>query len=32
MITLLSYPESYGLEDNNPYGLKVFAESPPCRD
>src|SRR6201991_2103613 len=25
MITLYSYPELYGLEDNNPYGLKVFA-------
>lgn len=25
MITLFSYPELYGLEDNNPYGLKVFA-------
>jgi len=25
MITLYSYPGLYGLEDNNPYGLKVFA-------
>ncbi|CAB3752132.1 glutathione S-transferase family protein [Paraburkholderia humisilvae] len=25
MITLYSYPQLYGLEDNNPYGLKVFA-------
>ena len=25
MITLFSYPELFGLEDNNPYGLKVFA-------
>jgi glutathione S-transferase len=25
MITLYSYPALYGLEDNNPYGLKVFA-------
>jgi glutathione S-transferase len=25
MITLYSYPTLYGLEDNNPYGLKVFA-------
>ena len=25
MITLFSYPELYGLEDNNPYCLKVFA-------
>ncbi|WP_213764105.1 glutathione S-transferase C-terminal domain-containing protein [Caballeronia sp. dw_19] len=24
MITLFSYPELYGIEDNNPYGLKVF--------
>jgi hypothetical protein len=32
MITLFSYPESYGREDNNPYRLKVFAEIPPCRD
>ncbi|MEA3102741.1 Tom37 metaxin N-terminal-like domain-containing protein, partial [Caballeronia mineralivorans] len=25
MITLFSYPELFGLEDNNPYGLKIFA-------
>jgi len=25
MITLYSYPQLFGLEDNNPYGLKVFA-------
>jgi hypothetical protein len=25
MLTLLSYPELYGVADNNPYGLKVFA-------
>jgi glutathione S-transferase len=25
MTTLFSYPGLYGLEDNNPYGLKVFA-------
>jgi glutathione S-transferase len=25
VITLHSYPGLYGLEDNNPYGLKVFA-------
>ncbi|CAB3751564.1 glutathione S-transferase C-terminal domain-containing protein [Paraburkholderia solisilvae] len=25
MMTLYSYPELFGLEDNNPYGLKVFA-------
>ena len=24
-ITLYSYPELYGLAENNPYGLKVFA-------
>jgi glutathione S-transferase len=25
MLTLFSYPELYGVTDNNPYGLKVFA-------
>jgi glutathione S-transferase len=25
MITLFSYPELYGVADNNPYGLKTFA-------
>lgn len=25
MITLYSYPELFGVADNNPYGLKVFA-------
>ena len=25
MITLYSYPELYGVADNNPYGLKVYA-------
>lgn len=25
MLTLVSYPGLYGLADNNPYGLKVFA-------
>jgi glutathione S-transferase len=25
MITLYSYPELFGLADNNPYGLKIFA-------
>jgi glutathione S-transferase len=25
MLTLVSYPGLYGLTDNNPYGLKVFA-------
>jgi hypothetical protein len=25
VLTLYSYPELFGLPDNNPYGLKVFA-------
>ncbi len=25
MITLYSYPELFGVSDNNPYGLKIFA-------
>src|SRR5438874_20063 len=25
MITLYSYPELFGVADNNPYGLKIFA-------
>jgi glutathione S-transferase len=25
MLTLFSYPDLYGVADNNPYGLKVFA-------
>ena len=25
MLTLVSYPGLYGLADNNPYGLKVYA-------
>ena len=25
MITLYSYPELFGVADNNPYGLKVYA-------
>ena len=25
MLTLFSYPELFGLADNNPYGLKIFA-------
>ena len=25
MITLYSYPRLFGVADNNPYGLKVFA-------
>ncbi len=31
MLTLFSYPGLYGLEDNNPYGLKVFAFLRLCR-
>ena len=31
MLTLFSYPELYGLADNNPYGLKVFAFLKLCR-
>ncbi|EHK66583.1 glutathione S-transferase C-terminal domain-containing protein [Achromobacter arsenitoxydans] len=31
MITLHSYPGLYGLEDNNPYGLKVYAFLKLCR-
>ena len=25
MMTLYSYPELFGVADNNPYGLKTFA-------
>jgi glutathione S-transferase len=25
MLTLYSYPELFGIADNNPYGLKVYA-------
>jgi glutathione S-transferase len=31
MLTLFSYPGLYGLADNNPYGLKVFAFLRICR-
>jgi len=31
VLTLFSYPELYGLADNNPYGLKVFAFLRLCR-
>jgi glutathione S-transferase len=31
MLTLVSYPELYGLADNNPYGLKVYAFLRLCR-
>ena len=31
MLTLFSYPELFGVADNNPYGLKVFAFLKLCR-
>jgi glutathione S-transferase len=31
MLTLFSYPDLYGVADNNPYGLKVFAFLGLCR-
>ncbi|WMD18212.1 glutathione S-transferase family protein [Achromobacter seleniivolatilans] len=31
MITLYSYPGLFGLEDNNPYGLKIYAFLKLCR-
>jgi hypothetical protein len=31
MITLYSYPELFGVADNNPYGLKIFAFLKLCR-
>jgi glutathione S-transferase len=31
MITLYSYPDLFGVADNNPYGLKVFAFLKLCR-
>jgi glutathione S-transferase len=31
MITLYSYPELFGVADNNPYGLKIFAFLRLCR-
>jgi Glutathione S-transferase N-terminal domain len=31
MITLYSYPELFGLADNNPYGLKIFAFLKLCK-
>jgi glutathione S-transferase len=31
MITLFSYPELFGVADNNPYGLKVFAFMKLCK-
>jgi hypothetical protein len=31
MITLYSYPQLFGVADNNPYGLKVFAFLRLCR-
>ena len=31
VLTLFSYPELFGVADNNPYGLKVFAFMKLCR-
>lgn len=31
MITLFSYPDLYGVADNNPYGLKIFAFLKLCK-
>ena len=31
MLTLFSYPQLYGVADNNPYGLKVYAFLRLCR-
>ncbi|VFU09483.1 glutathione S-transferase family protein [Methylocella tundrae] len=31
MLTLFSYPELFGVADNNPYGLKVFAFLKLCK-
>jgi hypothetical protein len=31
MLTLVSYPDLFGVADNNPYGLKVFAFLKLCR-
>jgi glutathione S-transferase len=31
MLTLFSYPDLYGVADNNPYGLKVFAFLKLCK-
>jgi hypothetical protein len=31
MLTLFSYPELYGLADNNPYGLQIYAFLRLCR-
>src|ERR1700761_5431425 len=31
MLTLFSYPGLFGVADNNPYGLKVFAFLKLCR-
>ena len=31
MITLYSYPELFGVADNNPYGLKIFAFLKLCK-
>jgi hypothetical protein len=31
MLTLFSYPNLYGVADNNPYGLKVYAFLKLCK-
>ena len=31
MLTLFSYPDLYGVADNNPYGLKVYAFLKLCK-
>src|SRR3954471_2420334 len=31
MLTLFSYPDLFGVADNNPYGLKIFAFLKLCR-
>ena len=31
MLTLFSYPDLFGVADNNPYGLKIFAFLRLCR-
>ena len=31
MLTLFSYPDLYGVADNDPYGLKVYAFLKLCK-
>ncbi len=31
MLTLSSYPDRFGVADNNPYGLKIFAFLKLCK-